>query len=341
MSLYVYGRDEPGKSNCNQSCAKAWPPLVATEEAGVSSDWSVIAREDGVKQWAFKGQPLYAYAKDPTPGTSFGDNVGDVWHVAAQDMWTPPEIAIGPSLAGRVLVDAKGMTLYINERDQIRDSQTADVSGKTGATPILNAACTKHCRDAWQPLVAPAVGLPHGEWSVVRRDDGELQWAFRGKALYTYVNDLAPTDTLGDGRDQVWRAVVVEPTPPRPAWVTFQASDAGELLADTAGFTIYAFNFDQNQPRHSTLSAPATCDSECIHTYWRPVLAAAGSEPIGNWSIVKNDDGAAQWAYMGQPLYTHTRDKTPGDITGTRFTGSKAWHPIMRNGQHMQGQGGN
>src|SRR4051812_9958925 len=92
MTLYTYGRDEAGKSNCVQACATAWPPRPAGEETGLAPEWSVVTRPDGGKQWAYKREPLYTFAKDPGPGTSFGDDVGDVWHAAQQDMWTPAEI---------------------------------------------------------------------------------------------------------------------------------------------------------------------------------------------------------------------------------------------------------
>ncbi len=331
MSLYTYGRDEAGKSNCLQTCAEAWPPLAATEEAGLAPEWKVIARADGRKQWAYKGQPLYTFAKDPAPGTSFGDNVGDVWHAALQDMWTPAEIGIGPSLIGRVLVDGKGMTLYTIDGDKVPEPE------KPGAIPPLSSACTQRCLGTWHPVTAPAVGREKDDWIITRRDDGTLQWAFRGKPLYTYANDLSPSDTLGNGREQNWHAAVVEPAPPRPTWITFQASDAGEILGNASGLTVYTFNAEQNRARRSNLGAPATCDPDCIRTWWTPIAADAKAEPIGNWSILKNEDGSLQWSYKGEPLYTHVRDKKPGEINGTRFTGSRAWHPITRNGQNLPG----
>ena len=341
MALYTYGRDMPGTSTCVQTCATDWPPLGAADEIGLAREWSVVVRPDGGKQWAYKGEPLYTYAKDAGPGTSFGDNVGNVWRVAAQDMWTPAEVAIGPSLIGRVLVDTRAMTLYTNDGDKVPEADDVDFSDKPGAIPPLKSACTKRCLDLWHPVLAPAVGREKGDWSVVRREDGSLQWAFKGKPLYTYANDLVPTDVMGNGSDRAWQAAVVEPPPPQPKWITFQASDAGELLANATGQTIYTFNAALNQARRSNLSAPATCDAECVRTWWTPVAAEVSAQDVGNWSILKNEDGARQWAYKGEPLYTHVRDKKPGDVIGTRFTGSRAWRPIMRNGAQMQGQGGN
>ncbi|MBL8441360.1 MAG: hypothetical protein JNK96_09070, partial [Betaproteobacteria bacterium] len=44
--------------------------------------FAVIAREDGKKQWAFKGKPLYFWSKDQKPGDTTGEGFNNVWHVA-------------------------------------------------------------------------------------------------------------------------------------------------------------------------------------------------------------------------------------------------------------------
>jgi predicted lipoprotein with Yx(FWY)xxD motif len=88
MTLYVFDKDAEGsgKSVCNGPCAANWPPLIASDfatgsEAG-SSDYTLITRDDGKKQWALKGKPLYYWFKDQKPGDKTGDGVNNVWHVA-------------------------------------------------------------------------------------------------------------------------------------------------------------------------------------------------------------------------------------------------------------------
>jgi predicted lipoprotein with Yx(FWY)xxD motif len=44
--------------------------------------WTVITRDDGSKQWAYKGKPLYAWAKDTRPGDTTGGGVNNVWRIA-------------------------------------------------------------------------------------------------------------------------------------------------------------------------------------------------------------------------------------------------------------------
>ena len=83
MTLYTFDRDASGKSNCNGQCATNWPPLMAGADAKASGDWTIVTRDDGGKQWAYKGKPLYEFAKDTKPGDVAGDGVNSVWHIAA------------------------------------------------------------------------------------------------------------------------------------------------------------------------------------------------------------------------------------------------------------------
>jgi len=82
-TLYTFDKDTAGngKSACNGQCATNWPPLAAQAADSSAGDWSIVTRDDGSKQWAFKGQPLYTYAKDAKPGDTTGDGKGNVWHL--------------------------------------------------------------------------------------------------------------------------------------------------------------------------------------------------------------------------------------------------------------------
>jgi predicted lipoprotein with Yx(FWY)xxD motif len=82
MTLYTFDKDPMGKSACNGKCAENWPPLLATAQAQASGDFSLITRDDGKKQWAYKGKPLYLWVKDQKPGDTTGDKVNNVWAVA-------------------------------------------------------------------------------------------------------------------------------------------------------------------------------------------------------------------------------------------------------------------
>ena len=81
-SLYTFDKDQPGKSDCTGICAAIWPPLVAAQGAKASGQWSLVRRNDGSMQWAYRGSPLYTYRLDIRPGDASGDGAEGVWHVA-------------------------------------------------------------------------------------------------------------------------------------------------------------------------------------------------------------------------------------------------------------------
>ncbi len=83
-TVYTFDKDEAnsGKSVCNGPCATNWPPLMASDMDRASGDYSIISRDDGKRQWAFKGKPLYFWAKDMKPGDRTGDGFNKVWQLA-------------------------------------------------------------------------------------------------------------------------------------------------------------------------------------------------------------------------------------------------------------------
>ena len=83
MTLYTFDNDKAGsgKSVCNGPCAGLWPPLMAGATDQPSGDYSVVTRDDGTRQVAYKGKPLYFYKADQKAGDRTGDNFKDVWHI--------------------------------------------------------------------------------------------------------------------------------------------------------------------------------------------------------------------------------------------------------------------
>ncbi len=83
MTLYTFDKDSAGKSVCNGPCATNWPPALVADDAKAMGDWTVVLRDDGLKQWAYKGKPLYAFAKDAKAGDTTGDGfLNGAWHIA-------------------------------------------------------------------------------------------------------------------------------------------------------------------------------------------------------------------------------------------------------------------
>jgi predicted lipoprotein with Yx(FWY)xxD motif len=81
-ALYTYDEDTmKGMSHCNAQCARDWPPLAAKAGDMPMGDWTIITRDDHKLQWAYKGKPLYYYAKDKSGDKAQGAQVKD-WKVA-------------------------------------------------------------------------------------------------------------------------------------------------------------------------------------------------------------------------------------------------------------------
>jgi len=87
MTLYTFDKDPAGagKSVCNGPCARNWPAFAAGPDAQPSGDWTIVARDDGSKQWAFRGKPLYTFIKDQKPGDKAGDGfLNNAWHAVKE-----------------------------------------------------------------------------------------------------------------------------------------------------------------------------------------------------------------------------------------------------------------
>lgn len=85
LSLYVFDNDPSGtgKSVCTGTCEGLHPPYLATATETASDPWSLVVREDGTKQWAYKGRPLYRFYADERKGDIGGDGINrNTWHVA-------------------------------------------------------------------------------------------------------------------------------------------------------------------------------------------------------------------------------------------------------------------
>lgn len=64
LPLYIYEGDERGKSKCDRLCAAVWPILAVFDNAQPAGDWTIFRRDDGRRQWAYKGMPVYTFYDD-------------------------------------------------------------------------------------------------------------------------------------------------------------------------------------------------------------------------------------------------------------------------------------
>ena len=165
------------------------------------------------------------------------------------------------------------------------------------------------------------------DWSVIARKDGISQWALKNKALYTYERDIKSGETYGQDIDG-HSAVVLQPLPPNPTWVTYHPSDGGVILADERGATLYMLDETRRNSAKQGIQRPQE---------WLPVIAKPDAVPIGNWGVVENN-GVRQWTHKGLLVYTNALDKRPGQLHGVRSTDA-VWRTIMRSGEVMEGAG--
>ena len=349
LTLYTFEDDRDdvdgdgaGDSDCNDACADTWPPLFATATAVGDGQFTIITRDDGTsRQWAFRGLPLYLFSGDSATGDVNGEGFGGRWFVARPESWKIADVnaqAQGQVFAGAVSIletdgnggqattrrDRDGFTLYTFEND--RNDADGDGAG--------DSDCNGACAETWPPLFADNGETPLGDFTIVDRDDGTRQWAFKGLPLYFFVQDAQAGETEGEGFGGVW--FVVRPTPVGLADSVLGGIFAGETSVldvdgngdqsanrrDRAGFSLYVFDNDVNDADGDG-PGDSDCNGACAVT-WPPLYADAAATADGDFSLIQRDDGTQQWAYRGEPLYFFAGDAAAQDVNGDQV--GDIWH---------------
>jgi predicted lipoprotein with Yx(FWY)xxD motif len=89
----------------------------------------------------------------------------------------------------------------------------------------------------------------------------------------------------------------------------------GKALVDGNGMTLYVFDRDS--------AGKSNCNGQCVSN-WPPLIGDTDAKASGDFSFVTRDDGRKQWAYKDKPLYTFSKDKAAGDVTGDGV--NNVWH---------------
>lgn len=86
LTVYTFDKDVAGsgKSVCNDKCAVNWPPVLASANDQPQGPYTIVVRDDGRRQWAYRGKPVYTWPEDQQPGDKYGDNKLKIWHVVTQ-----------------------------------------------------------------------------------------------------------------------------------------------------------------------------------------------------------------------------------------------------------------
>ena len=175
--------------------------------AGVTGIVASIKRDDGSAQVTYDGRPLYYFAKDTKAGDTKGQDVGEVWFVAAVDGSVPAApvdtiaaVTGGPS--GTYLTGEDGKTLYVFSKD---------------TTPSVST-CTGDCLVDWPPFANGGrdVFVAGDGVTGVIAEDASGQVTYDGRPLYYFKDDAAAGDVKGQGVDAFFVATVDGSIPAAP-----------------------------------------------------------------------------------------------------------------------------
>lgn len=312
-----------------KSCEQLWKPVLAPADAKTVGKWTIAKRKNGDSQWAYDGYPIYTSDRDRQPGDVLGGTnsiaggaQGVVRYPIGPPPDVPPELSIIPFRTGHLLLNNKGFSVY---------SSDADTATKS--------SCTAKCLEEWIPVLAPQTAKARGDWSVLERSPGIKQWVYRGKPLYTYALEKRTRSFTGSDVPG-WQNVFTQRALPPPEEFTVQDSHIGQVLADASGKTIYVYACNDDALDQQTCDNPdspqayrmAICGNGdpkvCLETF-PYVKASAGARSESRlWSVMTIDPmtglraepgqpGAIQvWAYRDRPVYTHGKDRKPGDAEG-------------------------
>jgi predicted lipoprotein with Yx(FWY)xxD motif len=215
FSVYTSDADEQGKSSCTGKCLADWNPVLAPQTARSRGDWGVVERSPGIKQWAYRGKPLYTCIHEKHARSVTGSDVPG-WHNAftQRALQPPAEFTVQDSRIGQVLADANGRTIYLYAcNDDALDQQTCDhpESPQVYRMAICGNFDPKVCQETFPYVQAPqGVKSESTLWSVMNIDPdtgrkaqagqaGAIQvWAYRERPVYTYGEDFKPGDANGD-----------------------------------------------------------------------------------------------------------------------------------------------
>src|SRR5688572_20713686 len=238
----------------------------------------------------------------------------------------PPGIqVIDTELEGSVFATAEGKTLYVWQLGGLRNGSLGDrknsgvstcddtvyreTSGYQSPYPpgflLPDLDRRKSCEQVWPPVLAPADAKPIGKWTLVKRKNGQSQWAYDGFPVYTSDRDRKPGDVLGASNSWLGGAtgavrVPVGPPPDVPPELAVMPIRTSHLLTTFKGFSVYTSDADE--------PGKSNCIGKCLAD-WSPVLAPQTAKARGEWSVVERSPGINQWSYRGKPLYTYIHEK--------------------------------
>lgn len=203
----------------------------------------------------------------------------------------PEDVSTTETGAATYFFTGDQKTLYFHARETIED----------------DFICVEACLEDWVPLEATPAHAADGLWTVIRRPEGTLQWAYNGRPIYTHVRDTFPGARLGDGAGRgAWD--VLKEFKRVPPNMKIDATLLGYVLANHAGKTLYF--------RDDAASSAAQTDAPIDQAVWQPFDAPWLALDQGDLTVHVSDGGQRQWMYQERALYTFNKDIDPGDVLG-------------------------
>jgi predicted lipoprotein with Yx(FWY)xxD motif len=340
MTLYsTPSLDSPGKSACTnvelrtanhpaqrwtyplpyapgerRSCIQKWPPLQAAAKAKPTGDWTIVDREDGIRQWAFRGNPVYFSIRDKQPGqvNGSGGNYLSYFKPLAAPFDAPSGIQLATTEEGLVLADSHGEPLHTINGDRSQSESAA---------------------------LAPAGAVKHGHWSIVLRADGTRQWAYQGHTLYSGIGDTAALvkTVMNDESTHKQPPIIVYPRPSLPSNMTVRKGPSGPMVTDDRGMTLYYFVCAEENDEHlqcdeqgdTPVYYQANCGgpTRCAEVF-KVLPAPKDARENEVWTIHEVDPanplrflragetGVRAWFYYDHPVFRYSEDLEPGDFYG-------------------------
>lgn len=329
--LYTFDKDaEAGKPTCAGDCAKDFIPFIAPPKAVGFGDWTISTRDDGVRQWVYQRQPLYYYTGTDPVGEPVANNTA-LLGADNPEFFQPGSSIYSPKQGWKRAAYTPEKTTLTPAELELVSLATANGYGFVDTvTKKPSYALKTPPKDPkkWTPVYTTSLSLPMGDFTVVKREDGTRQWAYKGNPLYTYNDDYSTSDINGTLADK-GASVALAFRHFAPENIDIRVFEGrGPLMVTKTGMSLYTqsryhLQYGGRETRdgyrfnYSAAKAVGTrgCIDACVKT-WRPLAAPANAVASGFWEVEKRADGTRQWSYKGSPLYTYAGDKKPGDIEG-------------------------
>jgi uncharacterized protein (TIGR03118 family) len=224
---------------------------------------------------------------------------------------------------GKVLVDARGRTLYLFGKD-------------TRGRSACNAACAAY----WPPLISSAKpragsGVRVSLLGVTKRTDGKRQVTYAGHPLYTFVGDTKAGQTNGEGLNNfgaVWEAVAASGRGIAPAASSSGSDQLGGGYGYGSGY------------RAAAASTRAQTDVYSVHALVSDAAAAPAADAslVNGWGLTAgpttpwwaaNNGTNTSTLYNGAGAKQALTVAVAGGPTGAVFNGSASDFVVAQNGK--------